>query len=74
MSAKGCAGNEVASPCVSVCEIVAATGLCAGCYRTLDEIAAWSVLDADERHAILAALPGRRAAHGAPGEQQHAER
>jgi len=74
MSAKGRAGDEVASPCVSVCEIGAATGLCAGCYRTLDEIAAWSVLDADERRAILAALPGRRAAYVAPGEQQHAER
>jgi predicted Fe-S protein YdhL (DUF1289 family) len=32
---------EVASPCISVCVIDAPTGLCAGCYRTLDEIAGW---------------------------------
>jgi predicted Fe-S protein YdhL (DUF1289 family) len=39
----------------------ARTGLCRGCLRTLDEIAAWSVLDDDARQAVLAALPGRRA-------------
>lgn len=53
----------VASPCISVCEILPASGLCAGCFRTLDEIAAWSVLDAAGRRAVLAALPARRAAH-----------
>jgi predicted Fe-S protein YdhL (DUF1289 family) len=37
-----------------------ASGLCVGCARTLDEIAAWSVLDDDARRAILAALPARR--------------
>ena len=40
-------------------------GLCAGCFRTLDEIAAWSVLDAAGKRAVLAALPARRAAHRA---------
>ena len=58
-------GAEVPSPCISVCEIVPGTGLCAGCFRTLDEIAAWSVLDAAGRRAVLAALPARRAAHRA---------
>jgi predicted Fe-S protein YdhL (DUF1289 family) len=37
-----------------------ASGLCAGCFRTLDEIAAWSRLSDDERRAVLAALPSRR--------------
>jgi predicted Fe-S protein YdhL (DUF1289 family) len=41
-------------------------GLCAGCHRTLDEIAAWSVLDDDARRAIVAALPGRKLALAAP--------
>ncbi len=36
------------------------TGLCRGCFRTLDEIAAWSVLDAATRRAIVDALPARR--------------
>jgi len=57
--------TDPASPCISVCAIVPATGLCAGCFRTLDEIAAWSVLDAADKRAVLAALPGRRAGHAA---------
>jgi len=36
------------------------TGLCRGCFRTLDEIAAWSVLDDDARRAVMADLPARR--------------
>ena len=32
----------VASPCIDVCKMDAATGWCAGCFRTLDEIADWS--------------------------------
>lgn len=55
------AGSAVPSPCISVCEIDTASGLCRGCLRTLDEIAAWSVLGEDDKRAVLAALPGRRA-------------
>jgi len=29
------------SPCISVCTINTQTGLCEGCWRTLDEIASW---------------------------------
>ena len=53
--------QPVPSPCISVCRMDAESGLCEGCFRTLDEIAAWSVLDADGKKAVLAALPGRRA-------------
>ena len=42
-----------------------ASGLCAGCFRTLDEIASWSVLDDDAKRAIVAALPMRRVHVGA---------
>ena len=34
--------RDVPSPCISVCRIDAASGLCTGCLRTLDEIAGWS--------------------------------
>ena len=34
---------------------------CAGCYRTLEEIAGWSTLDIESRRNILAALPERKA-------------
>lgn len=33
---------HVPSPCVSVCTMDPQTGLCAGCWRSLDEIGAWS--------------------------------
>jgi len=36
------------------------TALCEGCLRTLDEIAAWSGMSADEKRAVLAKLPARR--------------
>ena len=41
----------------------AATGLCAGCFRTLDEIAVWSMLEDDEKRAVWSALAHRRAAN-----------
>ncbi|MGE5089639.1 MAG: DUF1289 domain-containing protein [Candidatus Levyibacteriota bacterium] len=52
---------RVASPCISVCRIDAATGLCIGCQRTLDEIAAWSALDDAARREVWAAITRRRA-------------
>lgn len=54
------AAGAVASPCNSVCTMDAASGLCAGCYRTLDEIARWSAMSDDARRAVLAALHERR--------------
>ena len=48
------------SPCINICQMDSATGWCAGCLRTLDEIAGWSSLDEPRRHAVLAALPQRR--------------
>ena len=38
----------------------AATGLCTGCLRTIDEIAAWSVLDDEERRAVWQRIFERR--------------
>jgi predicted Fe-S protein YdhL (DUF1289 family) len=40
----------------------ATNGLCDGCFRTIDEIAHWGLYDDDEKRAVIAALPGRRAA------------
>ncbi len=51
---------SVASPCINVCTMDAATGWCAGCMRTLDEIAAWSELPDDARRRVWAQLPHRR--------------
>jgi predicted Fe-S protein YdhL (DUF1289 family) len=53
---------EVESPCVKVCLVHPATGLCLGCHRTVDEIAAWPRMSAEARRTLLAELPGRAAA------------
>jgi predicted Fe-S protein YdhL (DUF1289 family) len=39
----------------------AASGLCEGCLRTIDEIAAWAVLDEREKRAVWKLLHQRRA-------------
>jgi uncharacterized protein len=54
----------VASPCSSVCVMDEASGLCAGCYRTLGEIADWSNLSNEAKRAVIVALAARRARHG----------
>ena len=54
--------QRVPSPCVSICRMSDATGLCEGCLRTIDEIAAWSVLDEEARRAVWDAIARRRAA------------
>jgi hypothetical protein len=56
---------QVASPCVSVCVIDQVSGLCVGCYRTLEEIAGWIDLPAAARRAIAGELTKRRALYGA---------
>lgn len=53
---------SVASPCISVCRMNPSTGMCEGCLRTIDEIAAWSVLDDEQRRAVWEAIARRRAA------------
>lgn len=42
--------NRVPSPCISVCRMDDVSGLCLGCFRTLDEIMQWGGSgDADKR-------------------------
>ena len=52
----------VASPCNSVCRIDERTGWCEGCYRTIEEIAAWSAIDDAQKLAVRDALRLRRRA------------
>ena len=57
----GAKGPAAQSPCISVCRIDPASGLCVGCLRSLDEIACWSALDDSARSEILRAVTERRA-------------
>jgi predicted Fe-S protein YdhL (DUF1289 family) len=47
------------TPCVKMCMLDMDSELCAGCGRTLDEIAAWASLGDAERSRVMAELPQR---------------
>ena len=47
------------SPCIKVC-VLGPGGLCTGCLRTVDEIAAWSGMSAGQQWAVIAGLKRRR--------------
>jgi uncharacterized protein len=51
--------SSVASPCIGICRMNEATGLCDGCLRTIDEIAAWSTLDDTAKRAVWNAIEAR---------------
>ncbi len=53
----------IASPCINVCKMDDQTGLCSGCFRTIEEIAAWAGIDDSRRLVILAAVARRRQEH-----------
>jgi len=44
--------DNVPSPCISVCRMSKLTGLCEGCYRTIDEIRQWSRADDQAKRAL----------------------
>ena len=51
--------ETVESPCIKICLLHPVAGLCLGCYRTADEIAAWPAMTPEARRALMAALPDR---------------
>lgn len=59
--------RDLPSPCISVCRIEIASGLCQGCLRTLDEITVWSRLDDEGKRAVWAQIE-QRANRQAPGD------
>ena len=57
----------VPSPCTDVCRVPAGSGLCEGCFRTLDEIAAWSSLSDAGKRVVWQRLEQRRSDARAAG-------
>ncbi|WP_146346959.1 DUF1289 domain-containing protein [Falsiphaeobacter marinintestinus] len=51
--------EEVESPCVQICVMHPKENICAGCYRTMEEITRWSAMSSDERAEVMADLPER---------------
>lgn len=48
------------SPCVHVCLMDYAQGLCIGCLRTLDEITYWVTYSPEQKRAVHAQIAARR--------------
>ena len=53
----------IASPCINICKMDPRSGLCSGCFRTIDEITVWAQADDARRMGILAAVARRRQEH-----------
>ena len=54
--------RAVLSPCIGISHIDD-DGLCAGCLRTGDEIAAWSSMNDDNRLRLMESVLPQRARH-----------
>ncbi len=52
--------RPIATPCIKVCVVDGESGLCLGCFRSLQEVAAWQKLTEADRSSIMAELPSRR--------------
>ena len=52
-------GDDVPSPCLSVCRMQPDTELCEGCFRTLDEVAAWGRMGDDDKRTVWALIEKR---------------
>ncbi|SFH76505.1 DUF1289 domain-containing protein [Albimonas pacifica] len=65
---------EIESPCVNVCVLHPAAKICVGCFRTGEEIAAWSRMTSERRREIMAGLAERERALRAPGNRPSARR
>ena len=51
---------SILSPCNSVCKMDENSGLCLGCWRTIDEIVAWGSRSDDAKKKILALIKSRK--------------
>ena len=51
--------SDPPSPCIGVCVLNPHTQLCDGCYRTLNEIAAWWDYTPDQKREVLAQTEAR---------------
>ena len=56
-------GDDVPSPCVSICRMDADRVFCIGCLRTISEIAEWSRADAASKRSVWHAIELRASAH-----------
>lgn len=53
--------EHVPSPCVQICMLDPASGLCRGCLRNVQEITDWLEMSPEQKRATLARIEQRRA-------------
>jgi predicted Fe-S protein YdhL (DUF1289 family) len=53
-------GGKVPSPCVNICRMDPKTGLCEGCFRTIDEIAQWGTATEAMKRAVWGEIKRRQ--------------
>lgn len=61
MSPDPTSGLAPPSPCISLCQMDPASGLCRGCLRTLDEIVQWGQAGDDFKRAVWEEIARREA-------------
>ncbi|MBC7917477.1 MAG: DUF1289 domain-containing protein [Rhodoferax sp.] len=59
---------DIPSPCINVCRIDPVQAICNGCFRTLDEIAAWGMADDEAKRQVWAQIAERLPALTPHGE------
>ena len=59
--------GSIGSPCVNWCEMNAKSSYCYGCFRSIEEIANWSILSEAEKEAVWLALPLRQTTANSSG-------
>ncbi len=64
--------EEVPSPCVSICRMDPVSELCAGCFRTLDEIALWGRMAENSKREVWKQIGLRIVLAQAAGERKSA--
>lgn len=51
---------NVSSPCIGICRINVKSGLCEGCYRTVEEISGWIRMPEDDRRQVIQLVEQRQ--------------
>lgn len=54
--------GKVPSPCISICRMNPQSGLCEGCFRTIDEIAQWSTATEEMKRRVWVEIKRRQQA------------
>jgi len=57
-------GGTCPSPCVNVCRMSPSSGLCEGCWRSLNEISQWGGMSEAAKLACWEAIEARQAQAG----------